>query len=129
MSKNLQTSQTMEYLGLIYGHEEMVGQIFSILYDNAIKYADEGGKIVVSVGRTKKQVICSVKNTGKGISPKDLPHIFDSFYRADTSRTGEDSSYGLGLSIAQNIAHHIGGTITAKSVENEWTEFIFEFDI
>ncbi|MFM1653768.1 sensor histidine kinase [Brevibacillus sp. B_LB10_24] len=127
--KNLHISQTMESIGLIYGYEEMVGQVFAILYDNAIKYAEEGGKVVVSVSRTKKQVICSVKNTGKGISPKDLPHIFDRFYRADPSRTGEDSGYGLGLSIAQNIANQIGGKITAKSVENEWTEFIFTFEV
>lgn len=119
----------MEAIGLIYGYEEMVGQVFAILYDNAIKYAEEGGKVVVSARKTKKQVVCSVKNTGKGISPKDLPYIFDRFYRADPSRTGEDSGYGLGLSIAQNIANQIGGTITTQSMENEWTEFIFVFDI
>jgi two-component system, OmpR family, sensor histidine kinase CiaH len=74
-------------------------------------------------------MICSVKNTGKGITAKDLPYIIDRFYRADTSRTGEDSGYGLGLSIAQNIASQIGGKIAAKSVENEWTEFIFTFEV
>jgi signal transduction histidine kinase len=127
--KNLHIRHAMESVGTVCGHEEMVGQVFAILYDNAVKYAEEGGSIVVSVSRTKKQVICSVKNTGRGISPKDLPHIFDRFYRADPSRTGEDSGYGLGLPIARNLVHHMGGTITAKSVENEWTEFIFAFDI
>ena len=89
---------------------------------------NEGGNINVSVRRTKR-CSCTVKNTGKGIPAKDLPYVFDRFYRSDTARSNEENSYGLGLSIAKSIAGQIGGKITAKSVENEWTEFTFIFEV
>jgi signal transduction histidine kinase len=70
-----------------------------------------------------------VKNTGKGIPAKDLPYVFDRFYRSDTARSNEENSYGLGLAIAKSIVEQIGGKITVKSVENEWTEFTFMFEV
>jgi len=112
----------------IYGHKGMVEQVFIILYDNAIKYADQGGTVNVTLSQIKKQIQCSVKNTGQGIPPKDLRYIFDRFYKADFARNSEDGSYGLGLPIAQAIAEQLNGKITVQSVENEWTEFVFSFD-
>lgn len=70
-----------------------------------------------------------MKNTGKGIPAKDLPYVFDRFYRSDTARSNEENSYGLGLAIAKSIVGQIGGKITVKSVENEWTEFTFMFEV
>lgn len=125
--KNLHVCRDVEFIEDIYGYEESVRQVFTILYENAVKYADEGGKVEVSVHRTKKGLRCKVKNTGKGIPQKDLPHIFDRFYRADDARSGEENSFGLGLSIAKSVTEQIGGKITAQSTENGWTEFIFTF--
>lgn len=125
-AKNLSISRKVEFVGDVCGYEESVRQIFTILYENAVKYADEGGNIDVSVCRTKKGILFTVKNTGKGIPDKDLPYIFDRFYRVDDARNSEENSYGLGLSIAKSITEQIGGRITANSIENEWTEFTFE---
>ena len=129
ITKKLNIDRKIEFVGDIYGYEDSVRQVFTILYENAVKYVNEGGNINVSVRRTKKGVSCTVKNTGKGIPAKDLPYVFDRFYRSDTARSNEENSYGLGLSIAKSIAGQIGGKITAKSVENEWTEFTFIFEV
>lgn len=129
ITKKLNIDRKIEFVGDIYGYEDSVRQVFTILYENAVKYVNEGGNINVSVRRTKKGVSCTVKNTGKGIPAKDLPYVFDRFYRLDTARSNEENSYGLGLSIAKSIAGQIGGKITAKSVENEWTEFTFIFEV
>ncbi|MCL1848016.1 MAG: HAMP domain-containing histidine kinase [Coriobacteriia bacterium] len=112
----------------VKGNEQLTGQAFSILYDNALKYTDEGGTIEVSLRRDRKHAVCSVRNTGKGISPEDLPHIFDRFYRVDSARTGEDNSYGLGLSIASAIVEQLGGSLTATSQTDGWTEFILTLE-
>jgi len=128
-SKNLQINKKVEITGDIIGYEEQVGQVFTILYDNAIKYSNENGKIDIEVKHIKKSIVCSIKNTGQGISAKNLPYIFNRFYRSDTARSGEDNSYGLGLPIAKSITEQIGGKITVNSIENEWTSFAFSFNI
>ena len=129
ITKKLNIDRKIEFVGDIYGYEDSVRQVFTILYENAVKYVNEGGNINVSVRRTKKGVSCTVKNTGKGIPAKDLPYVFDRFYRSDTARSNEENSYGLGLAIAKSIVGQIGGKITVKSVENEWTEFTFMFEV
>jgi two-component system sensor histidine kinase CiaH len=129
IAKKLNIDRKIEFVGDIYGYEDSVRQVFTILYENAVKYVNEGGNINVSVRRTKKGVSCTVKNTGKGIPAKDLPYVFDRFYRSDTARSNEENSYGLGLAIAKSIVGQIGGKITVKSVENEWTEFTFMFEV
>lgn len=123
--KGITLSQAIEPDIIVNNDMEMVAQVFTILYDNAIKYTDENGQIDVSVKETKRLVTCTVKNSGKGIAPQDLLRIFDRFYRADKSRTGENGGYGLGLSIAKTCMDKLGGKITATSVENEMTTFTF----
>ena len=106
----------------------MVRQVFAILLENAIKYADEQGKITVSLARSGHSVRCSVKNSGRGIGKNDLPKIFDRFYRADKSRSRERGGFGLGLSIARTMITRLGGELSAESKENEWTVFTFTLD-
>jgi signal transduction histidine kinase len=126
--KNLSVSQNVTVADEVVGYADSVRQILTILYENAVKYTDEGGSVHVSAHRMKGSIVCSVKNTGRGISPQDLPRVFDRFYRADTARSDDgDGSFGLGLSIAQGMAAQIGGKITAQSEENGWTEFMFAF--
>ena len=128
LAKKLRIEQRVEGVGDVYGYADSVRQVFSILLDNAVKYVDEGGRIILSARRVKRGVQCTVKNTGNGIPDKDLPRIFDRFYRSDRARSGDDNSYGLGLSIAKSILEQMGGKITARSTENKWTEFTFAFE-
>lgn len=123
--KGITLSQSIEPGIIVNSDMEMVTQVFTILYDNALKYTDENGQIDVSVKETKRLVTCTIKNSGKGIAPQDLSRIFDRFYRADKSRTGGSGGYGLGLSIAKTCMDKLGGKITAASVENEMTAFTF----
>src|SRR6266516_3598691 len=90
-----------------------------ILLDNSIKYTpirDEEGasRVIVSLERTRGQAVLCVRDTGIGIDPTDLPHIFERFYRADRARSSQGT--GLGLSIAQTFVEQLGGRITAESI-------------
>jgi heavy metal sensor kinase len=102
----------------LIGDNRMIQRMLSNLLDNAIKYTPSGGKVNVSVSENEKgDVIITVKDTGVGISPNDLPRIFDRFYRCDQSRS--NSGIGLGLSLARAIARAHGGEITATSTPNQ----------
>lgn len=106
---------------LIHGDSIKLKQLFSNLIDNAIKYTPEGGTIGLTVNPGKDQVTVILKDTGIGIPSNDLPHIFDRFYRVDTSRSRLSGGTGLGLSICQWIvkAHH--GIIDVKSNPQQGT--------
>lgn len=124
LEKNFKLSCSVEPDIIIKSDDERVKQVVRILLDNAVKYTNEKGHIDITLARSKRQVIFSIKNSGKGIPQQDLPKVFDRFYRADPSRTHE-GSYGLGLSMAKTIIHRLGGEIEATSVENEYTNFTF----
>ena len=98
------------------GSRERIMQALPILLDNAAKYADEGGRVTVALRQLKGLVELSVQNTGETIPLKDLPRIFDRFYRSDPSRAEEKGGFGLGLAIARAIVERAGGRITAASV-------------
>ncbi len=87
------------------------------LVTNAIKYTPQGGTVALSLAREDGSVVFTVADTGIGIAPGDLPHIFDRFWRADParSRTGERPGTGLGLAITKWIAEAHGGSITVQS--------------
>lgn len=91
-------------------------ELASIILDNAVKYTPAGGRIDVSVKRSGRKALLMVSDTGIGIKPADLPHIFDRFYRAESSRSKiQADGYGLGLSIAKSIVAAHGGDLTAAS--------------
>jgi len=101
-------------------------QLFHVavnLLDNAIHYNRSGGTIAVRTGETDSQVVLEVADTGLGIAPDDLPHIFERFYRADKSRARMDGRAGLGLAIVDTIVRAHGGTIEVHSVPNEGSRF------
>jgi two-component system phosphate regulon sensor histidine kinase PhoR len=85
------------------------------LLDNAIKYTEEGGRIEVSVRAAGERVEVAVADTGIGIPARDLPRVFERFYRVDRSRTREGGGSGLGLSIAKNLVELLGGELRAES--------------
>ena len=105
------------------GNEQRLRRLAGTLIDNACKYVDDGGAVNVSLSRAGKQAKLEVRNTGAPISPEDLPHVFDRFYRADKARTGGAGGHGLGLAIARAIAEEHGGTLTASSTQAEGTVF------
>lgn len=104
------------------GDVRMIQRMLSNLLDNAIKYTSSGGKIDVALAQNSSgTVLISVSDTGIGISPEELPHIFERFYRGDQSRS--TSGIGLGLSLSMAIARAHGGDITATSISGGGSTF------
>ena len=84
------------------GDRQSLVQALVILLDNAIKYSPANSKIYLNASAKRKTVTLNVRDEGSGIDPRDLPHIFDRFYRADKSRNKNNTNgYGIGLSIAK----------------------------
>ncbi|MCA1917755.1 ATP-binding protein, partial [Methanospirillum hungatei] len=88
--------------------------IFGNLLDNAIKFSNTGGSITFHGERTEKGIIITIRDCGIGLLPGEVEHIFEKFYKADSSRH-DGKSYGLGLSITQKIVERNGGIIQVKS--------------
>ncbi|XID95986.1 sensor histidine kinase [Paenibacillaceae bacterium WGS1546] len=95
--------------------EERLHQLFTILLDNAIKYTPEGGVVRVVCRKYAHSVQLEIEDTGIGISPEDLPRVFDRFYRGDKNRSRQEGGTGLGLAIARWIAERHGGKIKMDS--------------
>ncbi len=125
LEKDIKLSYSLEPDIIIKGDPARAKQVVAILLDNAIKYTNENGQIEIMLKKSKRQVLFSIKNSGKGIAKQDLPRVFDRFYRADPSRTHENGGYGLGLAIAKTIIDRLGGEIRVTSMENECTTFAF----
>lgn len=96
----------------------LIKQAARILIDNAIKYTPAGGEISLSVTNRAGRVYFTVQDSGIGIPPADIPHIFDRFYRADESRARATGGTGLGLSIAKWVAERHGGHLEVLSRED-----------
>lgn len=102
----------------IEADQGLVKQAGRILVDNAIKYTPAGGKIRIVVTCSEAKVWFSVQDSGIGIPPSDIPHIFERFYRADESRARATGGTGLGLSIAKWVAERHGGYLEVFSRED-----------
>jgi signal transduction histidine kinase len=108
----------------VNGDRDRLKQVMINLVSNAVKYTPQGGEVFVSLGRVGGNARIIVRDTGSGIPPEDLPHIFERFYRAEKSRTrSRVGGFGLGLSIAQWIVNHHGGRIEVDSTEGSGTTF------
>jgi heavy metal sensor kinase len=90
-------------------------RLLLIVFDNAVKYTPSGGKIAMSLSNGSGSARIEIRDSGIGISEKDLPHIFERFYRADQARSREPGGSGLGLAIARWIVDLHGGLIEADS--------------
>lgn len=98
-------------------------QVIDNIINNAIKYSPDGGKITVSMKTTETQKILSISDEGLGIPKKDLPKIFDRFYRVDKARSRAQGGSGLGLAIAKEIIKQHHGFIWAKSEYGKGSTF------
>jgi two-component system, OmpR family, sensor kinase len=98
-------------------------QVMMILLDNAIKYTPEGGKVRISATREDGQAAISVSDSGIGIEPEVLPHIFERFYRGDSARARDEHGSGLGLAIADWIVRAHNGEIRVTSEPGKGSTF------
>jgi len=107
----------------ITGDCDLIYQVIYNLTDNAVKFTQEYGKIDFSLHRIEDKLEFKIKNTGDGIPQKDLPHIFERFYKTDKSRSSNKESLGLGLYICKTIVEIHEGKINVISKQGEFTEF------
>ncbi|MEO8353980.1 MAG: ATP-binding protein, partial [Chthoniobacteraceae bacterium] len=98
-----------------FGDRFRLEQVISNLIDNAVKYTEPGGQVSVRGSTIESGIEIRVSDTGIGIPPADLPHIFERFYRADKARSRDQGGTGLGLSIVKHITQSHGGTVVAES--------------
>ncbi|MGF7437122.1 cell wall metabolism sensor histidine kinase WalK [Lentilactobacillus senioris] len=98
-------------------------QVLDNLMNNAIKYSPDGGVITCRLYETRNKVILSVSDQGLGIPRKDIPHIFDRFYRVDKARSRKQGGSGLGLAISKEVVEALGGQLWVESVESRGSTF------
>ena len=106
---------------LFSGHRGRLQRLLGNLLDNAIKFTPDGGEISISLARTESGIVLRVSDTGCGIAPDDLPHVFRRFWRSDSSRSLPGN--GLGLALAKAIVTAYGGAITCESTPGRGTAF------
>lgn len=115
----------------VYVNRVSIEELMRILIDNALKYSPSDSLITIRTSNLGKNVKFEITNTGEGISEKDLPYIFDRFYRADVSRTknNKNTGHGLGLALAKRIIELHNGDLTVSSAPGQTTTLIFQLEI
>ena len=122
--RGIQLKLDMNRIPFAMTDEDRVEQLLVILLDNAMHYTPEGGSITISAAETAgDRILVSVTDTGCGIAPEDLPHIFERFFKTDKSR--REGGTGLGLSIAKQIIDKLGESIFVESTPGQGTSFHF----
>lgn len=110
---------------MVLADGDRITQVLLNLLDNARRHTPAGGTIRIAAVPEGKMLLVSVSDTGTGIAPADLPHIFERFYRADRSRTGATGGSGLGLAIVKAVITAHGGVIRAESTPGQGTRITF----
>lgn len=119
-----------ESLPALIGDGDRLAQVFTNLVDNALKFTPAGGQIMLSAAGVGAEMEISVTDTGKGVPPEALPHLFDRFYQVDRSRAGgEKHGAGLGLAIVQEILQAHGGRIIVRSEVGRGTTFVIRLPL
>ena len=110
----------------VYGNADQLKQVLVALTDNALKYTPYEGTVSLSLMTDQNSALVKVSDTGIGISPEDLPHIFERFYRADQTRSRDRGGSGLGLAIVQSIIQEHRGSIEVESTPGKGSTFILK---
>ena len=105
------------------GNVNEIRQLMSVLLNNAFKYTNEHGTIILRLYKKSRAVILEVDNTADDLPEGDLNKLFDRFYRADNARSRETGGYGIGLSIARAAAEHHNGSIQAVRLNDHLIRF------
>ena len=113
----------------IKSYYDKLSRILVNLLNNAFKYSEPGTRIEVLAQLTEEELTISVKDEGQGILPEDLEKIFNRLYRVETSRNMKTGGHGLGLAIARELAHQLGGEITAESQYGLGSKFTFSLNL
>jgi len=128
-SKNIKVDLSLKNIYL-NANKESIEQLITVLMDNAFKFTPKNGSVSVTTKKDNHYVYISVKDTGIGIAPKDIPNIFDRFYRADQSRSKQEiNGFGLGLSMARKIVDLHNGAIEVKSNLNKGSIFTVKLPV
>ncbi|KHF27754.1 Alkaline phosphatase synthesis sensor protein PhoR [Anoxybacillus sp. BCO1] len=123
-TKNMSLVYRCEENVTVHIDQQRFEQVMMNLLDNALKYSRQGSTVSIDVKTEKKNVILIISDEGIGIPKKDLPHIFERFYRVDKSRSRTGGGTGLGLAIAKEIVEAHGGSIHATSEFGKGTSII-----
>jgi two-component system OmpR family sensor kinase len=108
---------------IVEGDQTRLTQLLINLVDNGIKYTPSGGTVTVGIGDDPRAVVLTVSDTGVGIEAKDVPHVFERFYRVDAAHSHTEGGAGLGLPICQWIVQAHGGEISVASQPGQGTTF------
>lgn len=111
---------------LVRADAEDLETIWTNLIENAIRYAPLDSQVKISAARNNGYARVAVRDSGPGVHPEELPHIFDRFHRGDDSRSRESGGYGLGLAITKALVESYGGSITIATSEDPGACFIVE---
>ena len=112
---------------IVTGDPMRLEQALQNLAANALRHTPKGGRVALNAAFEDGAIVVTVSDTGSGIAPEHLPHVFDRFYKVDPSRAGQAAGSGLGLSIVKAIVERHGGTVTATSRAGGGTTFTLKF--
>lgn len=116
-------------LPLVSVDGERMVQVLGNLVSNALRFTPAGGQIALSARQEKQHILFTVQDSGAGIPPEKLPHIFERFFRGDSSRAQQSDESGLGLAIARSLVEAHQGTISAQSELGQGTAFLIRLPI
>jgi signal transduction histidine kinase len=102
-------------------------QALQNLLHNAVRHTSPGGIVAFVVSEEAESVIIQVKDTGEGIAPEDLPHIWERFYQGESARNGVDGGAGLGLALVRELIEAMNGMVEVESVVGEGSCFTLRF--